>query len=295
MTGEKPRRLTLIDQSIKHPGGHHYEYALRVLDAARRQGLETWLLAHKDYRGQMDHPVEPAFTWTFWDNYSFYYLGRPPLRRLGRLAALRRRMKEVRLTLDRRFIYSRIGLAVARARHVPLRDILLRSRIDDDASTITTSRPLLAAARIALKLRSLVTRRLHLNRLRPLLLAVLALPALPFLFIAMLSGRKSPAARFAGELSRALAEPRDHAGTDLLRSQRHGRRTRRAGAAASCRTSRCARTLGIPASAADLFRLSQRLRAAGEIRAPPPRRTRPAEGRGARSISTFASIPIRRS
>ena len=210
MSAAKPTRLTLIDQSIKHPGGHHYEYALRVLDAARQQGIETFLLAHKDYRGQMEHPVEPAFTWTFWDNYSFYYLGHPPLRPPGWLASVRRRAKDARLTLDRRFVYSRIGLAIARARTLRLRDILLRSRIDDDASTVTTSRPLLAAARIALRLHSFLTRRLRLGRLRPLLLAPLALPALPFLLLAMLTGRKSPGDRFAGELSRALAEQRDH-------------------------------------------------------------------------------------
>ena len=213
MSAAKPNRLTLIDQSIKHPGGHHYEYALRVLEAARRQGLETWLLAHRDYRGAIDHPVEPAFTWTFWDNYRYYYLGRPPLRRPGWLSSLRRRVKEARLTLDRRFVYSRVGLAVARARNLPLRDILLRTRIDDDASTVTTSRLLLAAARVALKVHSLTTRRLRFNRLRPLLLSVLALPALPFLLVAMLTGRKSPAARFAAELSAALAEFSNHEST----------------------------------------------------------------------------------
>src|SRR5262249_48369954 len=118
-----------------------------------------------------------------------------------------------RLTLDRRFVYSRVGLAVARARHLRLRDILLRSHIDDDASTVTTSRPLLAAARVALKLHSLVRGRVHLGRLRPLLLAVMALPALPFLLLAMLTGRKGPAARFAAELSGALTDFSDHGGT----------------------------------------------------------------------------------
>jgi glycosyltransferase involved in cell wall biosynthesis len=215
MSGANPKRLTLIDQSIKRPGGHHYEYALRVLDAAQRQGLETWLLAHKDYRGAMDHPVEPAFTWTFWDNYSYYYLGRPPLRRPGWLSSLRRRVKEARLTLDRRFVYSRFGLAIARARHLPLREILLRTRIDDDASTVTTSRLLLATARVALKLHS-IARRLRLNRLRLLLLPLMALPALPLLLVAMVIGRKSPAARFAAELSQALADFRNHEDTILF-------------------------------------------------------------------------------
>jgi glycosyltransferase involved in cell wall biosynthesis len=213
MSAAKPTRLTLIDQSIQYPGGHHYEYALRVLDAARGQGVETWLLAHKDYRGQMDHPVEPAFTWTFWENYSYYYLGRPAVRRPGWLGKLRQRAKDARLRLDRRFVYSRAGLAIARARHLRLRDILLRSRIDDDASAITTSRLLLAGARVALRLHSLFTRRLPLRRLRPLLLGLMALPALPLLLVAMLTGRKSPAARFAAEFSRALGDRRDHAGT----------------------------------------------------------------------------------
>ena len=42
-------RFILIDSSVKGAGGHHFEYAGRILDAAKAEGYKTLLLAHRDY------------------------------------------------------------------------------------------------------------------------------------------------------------------------------------------------------------------------------------------------------
>lgn len=65
------RKFVLIDQSIKNSGGHHLEYALRVLKAAKAQGLETILAVNKKCEfiqsEDIDH-VEYSFSHTFWEN-----------------------------------------------------------------------------------------------------------------------------------------------------------------------------------------------------------------------------------
>lgn len=199
------RRFILIDPSIKKPGGHHYEYAQRILDAAARQRFETVLLAHREYRGQVTHRVLPAFTATFWDHYNYYYGRAPSPRRFGLLVGLRSWAGATWLTCRRRFVYSRFGLALARARHVELKDILLRPWLEDDASVLRTSRPLLALGRILLKFER-VPRRARLLRLGSLVALVAASPPLAVLLLLTLlrAGRKKPAARFAAELARAL-------------------------------------------------------------------------------------------
>jgi hypothetical protein len=118
------RWLILIDQSIKAPGGHHYEYAQRILDAAKRQGFRTLLIAHKDYIGQIDHDVRAVFSLTFWDNYRYYY-GSGIAGKDGRFAKMAstawNSARSGWLALKRRAIYSRLGLATAFA---PQRDCL---------------------------------------------------------------------------------------------------------------------------------------------------------------------------
>ncbi|QDT99932.1 glycosyltransferase [Gimesia aquarii] len=65
------RKFVLIDQSIKNAGGHHLEYALRVLKAAKAQGMETILAVNKKcdpIQSQFIDQVEYIFTNTFWEN-----------------------------------------------------------------------------------------------------------------------------------------------------------------------------------------------------------------------------------
>ena len=66
------RKFILIDQSIKDSGGHHLEYALRVLSAAKKLGFQSILGTHKDcspIANENIDVVEKAFRHTFWDNF----------------------------------------------------------------------------------------------------------------------------------------------------------------------------------------------------------------------------------
>ncbi len=67
---QNPKHFILIDQSIKTLGGHHFEYAERILDAARNRGFKTRVLSHRSFSdGQASsHHVIPAFQRTFWEN-----------------------------------------------------------------------------------------------------------------------------------------------------------------------------------------------------------------------------------
>ncbi|WP_133512424.1 glycosyltransferase [Candidatus Thiosymbion oneisti] len=70
------KRFILIDQSIKDSGGHHLEYALRVLKAAKKKGFKTILGVHKDCEDiSSEHidVVEKGFTHTFWENLQSEY------------------------------------------------------------------------------------------------------------------------------------------------------------------------------------------------------------------------------
>lgn len=219
------RCFVLIDQSVKKPGGHHYEYAQRILDAAREQGYETVLLAHKDYSGQVTHEVRPAFSMTFWDNYRHYYGGgtsaktHPLIKTLARLSHT---ANYWRLTLKRRFIFSKNGLALTRARHLRLRHILLKPHLDEDFSEVPSPRFTLLVGWGFLKIGALARKatyalkRLRLRRalflLASLLLAPIALPVLGLIWVR----RRDPAKVFAHELRVALSKGQIKLGRSIV-------------------------------------------------------------------------------
>ena len=67
------RKFILIDQSIKDAGGHHLEYALRVLKAAKSAGFETVLAVNKSckYFDSSDIDIlERSFSHGFWENFA---------------------------------------------------------------------------------------------------------------------------------------------------------------------------------------------------------------------------------
>lgn len=66
------KKFILIDQSIKDSGGHHLEYALRVLKAAKNSGFETILAVNKScdyFQAPNVDAIERVFTNNFWDNF----------------------------------------------------------------------------------------------------------------------------------------------------------------------------------------------------------------------------------
>lgn len=63
------RKFILIDQSIASLSGHHYEYAVHVLEAAHRAGYATYLATNRRFRDGGEHspwPILPAYTYGFW-------------------------------------------------------------------------------------------------------------------------------------------------------------------------------------------------------------------------------------
>lgn len=62
------RKFILIDHSITDTGGHHLEYAVRVLQSAERQGYEPVLATNRKLRGgeQLPWRVLPVYRYGFW-------------------------------------------------------------------------------------------------------------------------------------------------------------------------------------------------------------------------------------
>ena len=62
------KRFILIDQSISTIGGHHVEYARRVLDAAAEQGYQPLLVTNRKLQGIGDFPCQavPVYRYKFW-------------------------------------------------------------------------------------------------------------------------------------------------------------------------------------------------------------------------------------
>lgn len=62
------RRFLLIDHSIRHSGGHYFDYARRVLDAAARSGFEPILAVNQDFQlnGKQNWRVNPVYRYDFW-------------------------------------------------------------------------------------------------------------------------------------------------------------------------------------------------------------------------------------
>ena len=67
------RKFILIDQSIKDSGGHHLEYALRVLKAAKSVGFETVLAVNKSCKNFDSSEIDildKSFSHGFWENFA---------------------------------------------------------------------------------------------------------------------------------------------------------------------------------------------------------------------------------
>src|SRR5271165_4659230 len=63
------RKFVLVDQSICELGGHHYEYAVRVLAAAREDGFDARLVTNRRLSPSLnpDFPVLPVYRFGIWD------------------------------------------------------------------------------------------------------------------------------------------------------------------------------------------------------------------------------------
>lgn len=108
----------VIDPSVKGTGGHYYEYALRVLRAARDQGRAPVLVAHRD-APVMEEPsfrVLRRFQFSFFENAE--WLGADELKARRELRRQENRIAQQAHRAARRFArrtMSRSGLDRARA------------------------------------------------------------------------------------------------------------------------------------------------------------------------------------
>lgn len=67
--------FVLVDHSLKAVGGHHYEYAVHVLHAARQAGFDVVLATHKRFRGDgslhEDWQLRPVFRHDIYCRHAF--------------------------------------------------------------------------------------------------------------------------------------------------------------------------------------------------------------------------------
>jgi hypothetical protein len=116
------RKFVLIDQSIKNSGGHHLEYALRVLKAAKEQGLETILAVNKKcdpIQSEYVDRVEHLFSHTFWENV-IKYKGE----RLTRHSSFLNLLKEKKDRVLYDLLYSQSGMIYNALRNQPTKTMV---------------------------------------------------------------------------------------------------------------------------------------------------------------------------
>jgi hypothetical protein len=94
------KKFILIDNSIKGFGGHHYEYAMHVLQAAHDEGFETVLATNKKFKDDVsvDIPwkVVPVYDLEFWSS--------PPKK-----VVLRDLLREKLINLKNKLRFSKLG------------------------------------------------------------------------------------------------------------------------------------------------------------------------------------------
>ena len=118
----KQKKFALVDQSIKGAGGHHLEYALRVLDAAHSEGYAPILGAGREFEPEEDlaYPSVSCFRYTFWENLQRQsaigelILRYGEYRKARRETAVRRKQRK-----KYRHYYSKSGLDEQRALDLP--------------------------------------------------------------------------------------------------------------------------------------------------------------------------------
>jgi glycosyltransferase involved in cell wall biosynthesis len=116
----KSTLLLIIDPSVKGLGGHHYEYASRIAEAAHAAGVVVHLFAHQSARTDLKNLIiHKVFSRDFWENYKYYYTpahAAPAV--VSALAVQYERIKKIfsyRFRLvARRVLYSRVGYTLSR-------------------------------------------------------------------------------------------------------------------------------------------------------------------------------------
>lgn len=187
-------KFILIDQSIASIAGHHYEYAVHVLEAAVRAGFEPYLATNRRFRKEQ-HPGQwrtlPVYRAGFWDSEG--------VAESSLVRWFQERYRSLRFQWRLTYHYSLFGLLWAVRHHFT--EFLLKQPLD---RTHLASLATLLPAAILLKLLRLV-------------LLLLLLPVMLLVFLARSSVRLLHAGGFPrayahevlSELADALRLPRE--------------------------------------------------------------------------------------
>lgn len=138
------RKFILADQSISSIAGHHYEYAVHVLEAAARAGYTPVLATHERFRRD---PAAKSAPWKVLSvyRYGFWAAQGPP--RFALLGGLRGAFAKFRFRTRTAFTFSPWGLAWRM--RTRLSDFLFEQPID---KAHLAALPLLVAAILLLKM-----------------------------------------------------------------------------------------------------------------------------------------------
>ncbi len=121
MAPDRKPRFILVEPSALHTGGHHYEYATRILGVARDKGFDTELWANRKAQLPDDNfHVLPLFQQSYYQNFHSL-ISLPVLRAFNVRKAKDRITAAVRQWIGQRFISfvtsNKLGLHIMRAAH----------------------------------------------------------------------------------------------------------------------------------------------------------------------------------
>lgn len=169
-------RFVLIDQSITDVGGHHHEYAARVLHAAKAAGFEPVLAANRRCRAEREPwPVHAVYHYGFWE---LPYKRRRSFRHASRVRLWWTRQKI-------RALYSPLGyLYQSRKEGAALLPRIRASGLSVAQLALLGIPAIVALAvlRIWQTIVGLVPGRAYLSKLARGVLKLVLLPCAPFVF-----------------------------------------------------------------------------------------------------------------
>ncbi|WP_089729184.1 hypothetical protein [Candidatus Thiosymbion oneisti] len=228
------RKFILIDHSLKDPGGHYLEYALRVLRAAKKEGFKTILGVHKDCEDISSEHIDvvaKGFSYTFWENFQSEYTRLTP--------GKRRFIKKIIATKNQLLcglMNSSLGYAyMTAAQGFSLPEILERYRTITAGIRISTGtilsgyilfklnfklsqfRKKLSASVILITLRRIV--RLVRMSVGAVVVVLLSLPFLPYILVhqrGSLFRSDSYARQFAKDIQRLIKQANAGSGDLVL-------------------------------------------------------------------------------
>ncbi len=230
MTTKHPRKhkFILADPSAIHTGGHHFEYAVRILLEAMDQGYEPELWAHKNAKLPDDlFEVKKCFTNSFYENMAPRKGGRF-LKHFsnGKIVSilLPRIKTKLKVLLYKVMLETSLGVAISRAKHDGARD-QFRPNYNAGYNDIKTSKITYTILYVLYKIYKIIHAKqkwlLLLSKVLIVIIIVLLLPILIpiaiilFLYMLFSMRKDGPELVFANDM-RAQLMDRDWQEDDVI-------------------------------------------------------------------------------